>query len=127
MTKIFREADVDNSGTLDWDEFRDYLQDETVQAYLSTQQLDAFDARTLFDQLKHGERDEISMNDFLIGCQHLKGQARSVELIAVLQETRSINKKLRNQMRSHRSSPRYGQRHGQRLDSQVSVQSEVGC
>jgi len=127
MTKIFHAADVDKTGTLSWHDFRDYLQDETVQAYLSTQQLDAFDARTLFDQLKHGERDEISMDDFLIGCQHLKGQAREVELIAVLQETRSINKKLRNQMHSQRNSPRYGQRHGQRLDSQASVLSAAGC
>jgi len=96
MTKLFKEANVSNTGTLGWHEFRDYLQDERAQAFFATQQLDSFDARTLFDVLNSGGLDhEISMDEFIVGCQRLKGQARSVELIAVLNETRSINKKLR--------------------------------
>jgi len=93
---LFKEANISKTGTLGWHEFRDYLQDEQAQAFFATQQLDSFDARTLFDVLNTGGADdEISMDEFIVGCQRLKGQARSVELIAVLNETRSINKKLR--------------------------------
>jgi hypothetical protein len=105
MTRIFHEADEDSSGRISWAKFRKYLENARVKAYLATQQLDAFDARTLFDILSHGsEGAEISIEQFIVGCMRLKGQARSVELIAVLQETRSITKKLRGLMRSFESA-----------------------
>jgi len=97
MTKLFKQANVSNTGTLSWHEFRDYLHDEKAEAFFAAQQLDCFNARILFDVLNSwGGDDEISMEEFIVGCQRLKGQARNVELIAVLNETRSINKKLRH-------------------------------
>jgi len=100
MKELFIEADVDGSGSISWQEFRDWLQNPRVKAYLATQQLDASDARTLFDMLRVKDTEEISVDEFIVGCMRLKGLARSVELVAVLQETRAIHKQLRSMMRN---------------------------
>jgi len=47
MQRIFEEADLDGSGTISWPEFKNYLENDKAKAYLATQQLDAFDARSL--------------------------------------------------------------------------------
>jgi len=99
MKRIFEEADADGSGTISWEEFKRYLQNDRVKAYLATQQLDAFDARTLFDILNINCEEEIGIEKFIVGCQRLRGLARSVDLVAVLQETRSANARLKAVMR----------------------------
>jgi len=105
MKRIFEEADSDGSGTISWEEFKGYLENDTVKAYFSTQQLDAFDARTLFDVLNDGTGNEMSIEKFIVGCQRLKGLARSVDLVAVLQEARSANRKLKSLMRRLEGGP----------------------
>jgi len=106
MKNVFEEADADSSGTISWDEFKGYLENDRVKAYLSFQQLDAFDARTLFDILNEGNGDGMSIESFIVGCQRLKGVARSVDLVATLQETRSINAKMKSLMRRLEAAPR---------------------
>jgi len=99
MKRIFEEADSDGSGTLTWEEFKFYLENDRVKAYLSAQQLDAFDARTFFDILNGGNGNEMNIEQFIVGCQRLKGQAKSVDLVALLHETRSMSRKLKMFMR----------------------------
>mmetsp|Transcript_81182 Transcript_81182/g.250550 ORF Transcript_81182/g.250550 Transcript_81182/m.250550 type:complete len:695 (+) Transcript_81182:236-2320(+) len=99
MKRIFEEADADESGTISWEEFKGYLENDRVQAYLSTQQLDAFDARQLFDILNGETDNEMSIESFIVGCQRLRGMARSVDVVSVLQETRAMHRKLKFLMR----------------------------
>jgi len=99
MKRIFEEADADGSGSICWNEFKRYLENDRVKAYLAFQQLDAFDARSLFDILTEGKDAEMSIERFISGCQRLRGQAKSVDMVAALQETRSINSKLKALMR----------------------------
>uniref|UniRef100_A0A7S0ART8 EF-hand domain-containing protein n=1 Tax=Pyrodinium bahamense TaxID=73915 RepID=A0A7S0ART8_9DINO len=99
MKRIFEEADADGSGTITWDEFKGYLENDRVKAYLSAQQLDAFDARTFFDILNGESGNEMSIEQFIVGCQRLRGQAKSVDLVALLHETRSMSRKLKMFMR----------------------------
>uniref|UniRef100_A0A7S0AQT2 EF-hand domain-containing protein n=1 Tax=Pyrodinium bahamense TaxID=73915 RepID=A0A7S0AQT2_9DINO len=99
MTRIFQEADADGSGTVTWEEFKGYLENDRVKAYFTAQQLDAFDARTLFDILNDGNGDEMNIQSFIVGCQRLKGLAKGVDLVAVLQETRLLNRKVKAIMR----------------------------
>merc|ERR1711870_57477 len=40
VTAFFKEADIDNSGTLSWDEFRTHMQQPTVKAYFQALQID---------------------------------------------------------------------------------------
>jgi hypothetical protein len=95
MKKIFDEADVNRSGTINWHEFKAYLENPRVQTYLRTKQLNAFDARLFFDMLKDGRTDELDLQAFVVGCQRLKGQARSADLLAVLKECRENRRDLK--------------------------------
>merc|ERR1712012_1372436 len=63
MKAIFEEVDVDSSGTINWEKFREYLENEHVQAYFATQQLDASDARQLFNLLDSDAREEVKIED----------------------------------------------------------------
>merc|ERR1719464_2252105 len=44
ITRFFHDADVDGSGRLTWDEFREYLDCEEVQAYFQSLELDVSQA-----------------------------------------------------------------------------------
>ena len=61
MTKIFDEADTDGNGKVSWHEFKTYLENPHVHAYLCTKQLHAFDAREFFDVLKEDRADELDL------------------------------------------------------------------
>jgi len=96
MRNIFEEADADASGSITWTEFKKYLENDEIRAYLSAQQLDACDARQLFDLLDVDGTLEVSMPDFIMGLLRLRGMAKSVDLVALLKETREMNLKLRS-------------------------------
>jgi hypothetical protein len=99
MKNIFDEANANCSGTLTWHEFKAYLESPQVQAYFRTKQLNSFDARLFFDTLKEGGTDELDLEAFLVGCQRLQGQARSVDLHAVLMECRENRRDLKSLIR----------------------------
>lgn len=90
MSNIFEEADVDHSGSITWSEFKEYLKNQEIRAYLSAQQLDACDARQLFDLLDSEGKSEVRMPDFIMGLSRLRGMAKSVDLVALLKETREF-------------------------------------
>jgi len=99
MKRIFEEADADHSGTITWQEFKKYMENPRVQAYFSTKQLDAFDARSLFELFSQDHAEEIGIEEFVMGCQRLKGMARSVDLLAVLRESRETKRVLKALLR----------------------------
>jgi len=98
MKKIFEEADLDGSNTISWEEFRDYLKNKEVRAYLATQQLDAYDARQLFNILDLEDGQEIGIEEFIMGCARLRGLAKSVDVVALLRESRQFHAKVRKFM-----------------------------
>merc|ERR1712060_1015320 len=72
MREVFIKADVDKSGSITWDEFKDYVRDPDVRAYLATQQLDAMDAQQIFNILsgadagQDDEEDVIKLEEFIM-------------------------------------------------------------
>eukprot|EP00747_Dinoflagellata_sp_TGD_P006620 gnl/TRDRNA2_/TRDRNA2_116284_c3_seq1.p1 gnl/TRDRNA2_/TRDRNA2_116284_c3~~gnl/TRDRNA2_/TRDRNA2_116284_c3_seq1.p1 ORF type:complete len:376 (+),score=66.78 gnl/TRDRNA2_/TRDRNA2_116284_c3_seq1:130-1128(+) len=95
LRALFYEADMDDSGSLSWDEFEDHLQDERVQAYLRTLDLDVTEARNLFDLIDIHGTTEVSIDDFVSGCMRLKGAAKSIDVCTILFESRKSMKALR--------------------------------
>jgi len=83
---FFRQADLDNSGTLCWEEFVKYLHDDKVKAYFQTLELDISQAHVLFMLLDSDESDEVAIDEFVDGCMRLKGQARSIDVNFLLYE-----------------------------------------
>eukprot|EP00928_Gymnodinium_smaydae_P087450 TRINITY_DN71711_c0_g1_i1.p1 TRINITY_DN71711_c0_g1~~TRINITY_DN71711_c0_g1_i1.p1 ORF type:complete len:614 (+),score=107.93 TRINITY_DN71711_c0_g1_i1:133-1974(+) len=85
MTALFEELDDDGSGTLTWEELQEQLKNPRVRAYLNSQLLDSMDAHLFFKILQHeagrNETDDISIEDFIVGCSRLKGQAKSMHVL----------------------------------------------
>jgi hypothetical protein len=90
MIRVFQEVQEKNGSSTDritWQMFSEYLGDEHVRAYLATQQLDTWEARDLFDHLEAGERG-VTLEEFVVGCAKLRGQAKSTHVATLLRETK---------------------------------------
>lgn len=93
MKSIFEEVDVDQTGTITWDKFREYIQNEHVQAYFATHQLDTSDARELFNLLDEDGKAEVKIEDFIMGCMKLRGQAKSSDVATLMRESKRTGRK----------------------------------
>jgi len=105
MKRIFDEADADCSGKISWAEFKSYMQNPRTRAYFATKQLDAFDARSFFDMIRDGMSEEVDIETFILGCQRMKGMAKSVDLLAVLRETRETKRAMKALLRKLEGKP----------------------
>lgn len=94
VKRMFEEADLDRSGELSWSELETYLEDERVQAYFNSLDLDPAAAKGLFKLLDTDGSGFVSCEEFVLGCARLKGGARSVDVATLLYE----NKKLMHQL-----------------------------
>lgn len=83
VKNIFRKADTDRSGTISREEFTSHIKDPCVQAYFRQLGLDMEADRNwdgIFDLLDFNNDNEISIDEFVSGCLHVKGAARSLDL-----------------------------------------------
>mmetsp|Transcript_140332 Transcript_140332/g.448506 ORF Transcript_140332/g.448506 Transcript_140332/m.448506 type:complete len:262 (+) Transcript_140332:1100-1885(+) len=90
---FFHEADKDNSGTLSWTEFRHHLKHPHVRAYFQGMGLDVSQAHLLFELLDADENDAVTIKEFLDGCLHLKGEARSLDMNMMMLMMKRMNDK----------------------------------
>jgi len=89
---IFKKFDTTGDGQLSKTEFREIAKDVRVQTLLAAMGLDIHDAEIVFD-LATSEVDEISAAEMVFGFSKLKGNARSVDVGALLaQQQISIDK-----------------------------------
>lgn len=99
MKGIFEEVDEDGTGRITWEKFRQYLQNDDVQAYFATQQLDTTDARELFNLLDVNKNEEVGIEEFIMGCKRLRGQAKSSDMASLLRENKRAGAKSQRQLR----------------------------
>jgi len=99
MKGIFEEVDVDNSGKITWEKFRRFMENDQVQAYFATQQLDTSDARELFTLLDSDGNNYIDLEEFIMGCQKLRGQAKSSDVATLLRENKRSSRKFMRAVR----------------------------
>merc|ERR1719181_1449732 len=80
MIHLFLEADEDKSGTVSWDEFQMYLQDEKIKAYFMALELDMTSVMKIFDLLDTSGDRELELHEFVEGCIQLRGNAKMVDM-----------------------------------------------
>merc|ERR1712087_677028 len=90
MTEIFQEADTDCSGTVSWEELCEHLKTQEMQAYMSAMELDVAEAKGLFRLLDTQEAQEVSIDEFVVGCFRLKGQAKGLDLATLMYENKKM-------------------------------------
>merc|ERR1712151_633363 len=89
VKKMFNTLDESGDGFVSWDEFKPLLTDPSLRLMLSTLELDAKDAEMLFTLLDDGD-GMLSADEFVQGAQNIKGTAKALDLVAVLNIVRRI-------------------------------------
>jgi len=90
MQKVFEEMDTDGSGAINLTEFQDAIEDERMVAYFNALGLDITDAQTLFVLLDRDQTGSIDIEEFLLGCLRLKGEARSLDMAKLMYESEYV-------------------------------------
>jgi len=83
MHRVFEELDKDNDGVVCLDEFEVAISSETMVTYLSVLGLEVADARILFCLLDKDFSGTIDIEDFILGCMRLRGEAKSLDMAMI--------------------------------------------
>lgn len=94
LSKLFHDMDNDNTGNITIVEFEALLQDDMANAQFQALELNIGDAWTLFKLIDDDGSGTVSIDEFLNGCEALKGGARSIDVAASRYENRLTSKKL---------------------------------
>jgi len=83
LKDVFATVDVDGSGRVSLDEFHTVMSEPKVKTWLTHLELEVHDAEGLFRLLDDGD-GEVTYEEFLTGIMRLKGQARSIDVVAIM-------------------------------------------
>merc|ERR1712083_620830 len=78
---------------IDWNEFRELLEDDLLRTWASTMDIDTDELEELFNHIDDGDGN-ISSEEFVAGVMKMKGQARSADLIGLCSHVKRLDKKL---------------------------------
>jgi len=90
LRSIFREADVDHSQTLTWEEFKSHLSKLEVQTHFETLGISVTDLKELFSTLDRHEDGTVDITEFVGGFMHLKGSATRIDLVSLITMSQTI-------------------------------------
>merc|ERR1712032_706174 len=83
IERFFSLADTDGDGTLTKLELKDMLENTVVRTWLEAMELKCTDSDMLFQLIANG-KSEITVDEFITGIGHLKGPARNIDVLTVL-------------------------------------------
>mmetsp|Transcript_45151 Transcript_45151/g.98166 ORF Transcript_45151/g.98166 Transcript_45151/m.98166 type:complete len:536 (-) Transcript_45151:118-1725(-) len=86
----FSNADKDQSGFLDREEFRRHVENPRVAAYFRHLGLDVSEAWGLFRLLDTVDDGRVDLDEFIMGCMRLKGAAKGVDVATLLYENKRM-------------------------------------
>jgi len=84
------------------DEFKSLITNSTLTTWLSTIDIDTHDLVTLFRLYARGS-DRFDVNRFIEGMSHVRGPAKSIDVLKVLVSIDTLNEKVDAALRDHRS------------------------
>lgn len=84
VRNMFVHTDVDNSGSICWEEFAEQLDSPQMSRYFKALDIDVSDARGLFTLLDADESGEVNAEEFLDGCLRLRGPAKAIDLATLM-------------------------------------------
>merc|ERR1712032_1515137 len=90
MRQLFEDADMDDNGTINEEEFNSHLEDVRIRAHLRSVGLEVDEARGLFKLLDIDRSGEIGIDEFVFGCLRLKGGAKAIDLATLMYENKRL-------------------------------------
>jgi len=85
---VFQEMDQDGCGQISKTDFETGLNDDRVVAYFKSLKLEVGDAEKLFTLLDFDASGAIDVDEFLLGCQRLRGESRAYDQAVMQMEIR---------------------------------------
>jgi hypothetical protein len=94
LRKIFESIDVEGDGVLHWEEFTKLTSNPQVVVLLESFELALHDLQSLWDLLDDGD-GVVTYDEFIKGVSRLKGQARSLDVLAICRQCDHMNYSLK--------------------------------
>ncbi|CAK0859924.1 unnamed protein product, partial [Prorocentrum cordatum] len=94
LQQLFGAIDDDGSGLITIDELELIAADDLMKAYFQALQIDFRDAYTLFKLIDASNDGAIKLDDFLRGCEKLKGNATSMEMAEISYDLRNMTNQM---------------------------------
>jgi len=88
MQELFATVDSDINHKITWHEFKKHINDPKVQSYFAAMELDVSDAKQLFTLLDNDGSNTIEIREFIEGCSRLKGGAKSMDLLTLMEDNK---------------------------------------
>jgi len=92
--RLFMDIDRDGSGFITLTELEYRMEDERVKAYLTSLGIDSHDAWTIFKFLDVDGTHRVSFEQFVSGLLRLKGNAKSADMMHLMEENQWIMRQL---------------------------------
>jgi len=89
LEEVFQAADTSGDGALSPEEFEDVLSIPQVRGYLELLELQVVEVQGLYNLLADVS-GQIKSEEFVDGIMKLKGQARSMDIIAIMRDVKQI-------------------------------------
>jgi Ca2+-binding EF-hand superfamily protein len=100
LQQLVGAIDDDESGRITIDELELIAEDDLMKAYFHALQIDLSDAYTLFKLIDDSNDGAIKLDDFLRGCEKLRGNATSMELAEMSYDMRRLSNQVTAVLRS---------------------------
>lgn len=94
IVEFFVATDVNGDGTISADEIHSLLHDPVMSAYFDMIGFRPGDAKLVAELLDHDNSGDISLHEFINGCERLRGDAKGIDIHLLLMECYQINDKL---------------------------------
>lgn len=94
IVEFFVATDVNSDGTISAEEIHTLLHDPVMSAYFDMIGFRPGDAKLVAELLDHDNSGDISLHEFINGCERLRGDAKGIDIHLLLMECYQINDKL---------------------------------
>jgi len=118
IVEFFVATDVNGDGTISSDEIQFLLHDPVMSAYFDMIGFRPGDARLLAELLDHDNSGDISLDEFITGCERMRGEAKGIDVHLLMMECYQIHEKLD---RLHERTSNFGQRASNPRHNRVSM------
>lgn len=102
LRSLFELMDEDEDGKVSWEDFKASLTRDDMAELFQAIELDKSEAQCVFRLLDIHNTGIIDADEFLHGCLRLRGQAKALDMLVMMRETRTLFSKMSHHMRALR-------------------------